>query len=489
MEPVPPGLPPAGFFLSLLTESFAVRALFGSLVAGGLAAGALRSRRVQSPRARRLVVLAPLVAAAAAATASLVAAEAYLPQLWIAAPGGSSGPALELLGELRVISNARGVDVLFLGWALTAAVLLSRRAWGLAATRRLLRAAVPAAPDAPLRRRVRCLTVAMRVRDVEVRLLERCPGGALAAGIRRPVVVLDARLLGSLDPQELEGLLAHEIAHVARRDALLSLVVGVLCDLTFFLPPVHLVGRWLHREREESADELASTHTRRPAALASGILKVFEGAAPRSTPLSACAAVPGAIALGGRRGPGLSDGALVVAERVERLVSGSRGRSAARQVAEVSVAAVLIVAASAATLVVPPWIATELDAYSLAIGYVPPPAQTVESPAFATFRALAPFAGATEELRGYERTFAPGAPVAAERIGTCPCVESQAQWLAGVPATGPAPDPTMTWRRTASPTWAVRPGVGSVRARPLLTLRETGPQVGFFVVGESQTAP
>lgn len=443
MEPVPPGLPPAGFFLSLLTESFAVRALFGSLVAVALAAAALRSRRVQSPRARRLVVLAPLVAAVAAATASLLAAEAYLPQLWIASPGGPSGPGMELLGELRVISNARGVDVLFLAWAVTAAVLLSRRAWGLVATRRLLRAAVAVPPGSPLRRVAQPITAAMDLPEVDVRLLERCPGGALAAGIRHPVVVLDPRLLGSLDPQELEGLIAHEVAHVARRDALLSMVVGVLSDLTFFLPPVHLVGRWLHREREESADELASAHTRRPAALASGILKVFEGAAPGSAPLPACAAVPGAIALGGRRGADLSDGALVVAARVERLVSGPRARSAARQVAEVAVAAVLIVAASAATLVVPSWIATELDAYSLAIGYVPPPAQAVESPAFSTFRALAPFAGTRESLRGYERTFAPGAATGDERVGTCPCVESQAQWLAGVPATGPDPDETI----------------------------------------------
>ena len=487
MGSVPPGLPPAGFFLSLLTESFAVRALFGSLIAVALAAVALRSRRVQSPRARRLVILAPIVAAVAAGTASLIAAEAYLPQLWIASAAGPSGRALELLGELRVLSDARGVDVLFLGWAVTASVLLSRRAWGFVATRRLLRRATPVPAGVALGRLAATLSTAMNVREVDVRLLERCPGGALAAGVRRPLVVIDPRLLGTLDAQELEGLLAHELAHVARRDALLSLVVGVLCDLTFFLPPMHLAVRWLHREREESADELASTHTRRPAALASGILKVFEGAAPAATPLPVCAAVPGAMAL--RRGPRLSDGALVVAARVERLVSAPRARSALRQVAEVVLAAVLIVAASAATLVVPRWIATELDAYSLAIGYVPPPAQVVESPAFATFRALAPFGGAVQELRGYERTLAPAPPVDRERVGACPCVESQAQWLAGVPATGPAPDAAMTWRRTASPTWAVRPGAGSVRARPLLTLREAGPQVGFFVVAESAAAP
>ena len=356
MEPLPPGLPPAGFFLSLLTESFAVRALLGSLVAVALAAAVLRSQRVQSSRARRLVVLAPILAAAAAAAASLVAAESYLPQLWIASPGGPSGQVLELLGELRVISHTRGVDILFVAWMTTAGVLLSRRVWGVCTTRRLLRRARPLASGSPLWHSAAPIASAMGIRSLDVRLLDGCPGGALAGGFRSPVIVLDPALLTALDEQELDGLLAHEMAHVARRDALLSLLVGGFCDLIFFLPPIHRVVRWLQREREESADEWASAHTRRPAALASGILKVFANATPVTPALQVCAAVPAAVALPywGRRKPQLSVGAQAIAARVERLVAPPRTSSSSRQVLEVAVAAALIVAASAATLVVPP---------------------------------------------------------------------------------------------------------------------------------------
>ena len=499
MDPVPPGIPPAGFFLSLLTESFAVRAFLGSVVAAGLAAGAMRGHWVRSPRARRLVLLAPVLAAGAAAAASLVEAETYLPQLWIASAGGPSGQVLELLGELRVISNEHGLDLLFLAWAVVATVLLARRVWGATLTARLVRRAAPVGRAHQLQRIAARLSAVMDTRDVRVRLLDGCPGGALATGIRRPVVVVDPALLQSLDAQEAEGLLAHEIAHVARRDTLLAVAVGVFSDLTFFLPTVHLAGRWLRSEREESADEWASEHTRRPAALASGILKVWERSrnqsAPldllfgRPQPLQGCAAVPIAVPLPWRRAatvPQLSDGARIVAARVERLVAPPRRRSSVRSAVEISVAAAVIVAASAATLVVPPWIANDLHAYSLAIGYVPPPAEPVESPAFSTFRALAPVTDNTTTTHASERTWRVERSSAAERVSTCPCVETQAQWLSGTSASAPHAESSMAWRRTANPSWDVDPGPGAVRARPLLTLRDSGPQLGFFVVAQNQ---
>ena len=488
MDPLPPGTPPAGYFLSLLTESFAVRAFFGSVIAAALSGAALRWHWVDTPRARRLAVLAPILASSAAAVASILEAETYLPKLWIASAGGATGQVLEMLGELRVISNARGVDVLFLAWALVVSVLLARRVWGAVLTRRLLRSARPVPVGGELQQAVDRLAATMGAPAVQVRQLQDCPGGALATGTRNPVVVVDPAFVAALDDHEVEGLLAHEVAHVARRDALLGLAVGIFCDVTFFLPTVHLVGRWLHREREESADEWASRSTRRPAALASGILKVWERATPRNAALQACGAVPAAAVLNrrtiSRPRNELSGGARTVAARVERLVTPAPARSAIRQALEVSVAATVIVAASVATLVVPRWIASDLNAYSLAFAYVPPPAEPVESPAFSTFRALAPVGGGAAALHGYERTLASAAP--RERTSTCPCVETQAQWFAGVPAAVPEDNAEMVWRRTANPTWDVAPAPGSVQARPLLTLPEARPQLGFFVVAENR---
>ena len=481
MEVVTPGAPPVGFFLSLLTESFAVRALLGSVVAVALAAAAIRGRWVRGARGRRLVVLAPLLAAAAAGVASVIEAETYLPQVWVTSSVLRSGQALELLGELRFIADERGIDVLVAGWSLIVVVLLARRAAGVGATRRLRRAATPLSEVHPLRATAADLAAAMGARSVDLLLLPACPGGALTVGTRRPAILFDPELLRGLDSQEVEGLLAHEIAHVARRDTLLSLIVGIFRDLTFFLPTMHIAARWLHREREEGADELASAHTRRPAALASSILKVFAGAKPVGGRLHACGAVAPALRWRVWSRPTTPAGLQVVTARVERLVASRPTVTAARQAAEIVLAAAVILAASTATLVVPRWIATDLGAYSLAFGYVPPPLEPVESPAFATFRALAPTTTAEAGLRGWERTQMNPAAAIAELSSSCPCIESPAQWLAGVPATAPRGPQRMAWRSTAVPTWDVDPQPGSVRARPLLTLPEA--QVGFFVVG------
>jgi Zn-dependent protease with chaperone function len=472
-------------FLSLLTESFAVRALLGSAVAVALTGAAVRGRWVRGPRARRLVVLAPVLAAVAAGLASVIEAETYLPQVWVTSAATRSGQVLEFLGELRFIATDRGVDLLVLGWAVVVAVLLTRRVVGLLACRRLVRTATPLADGHPLAVLTARLARRMGGVAVDLRLLADCPGGALTMGTRRPVIIIDPALAQRLDPQEIEGLLAHEIAHVARRDTLLAAIVGVFADVTFFLPTIHLAARWLRREREESADELASDCTGRPGALASSILKVFQGAVPAAPGLTACAAVPAVLGHGRlrRRPAAVSEGAGVVAARVERLVAGPGSITARRDSAEVLLAAAMIVVASAATLVVPSWIATDLGAYSLAFGYVPPPEQPVESAAFATFRALAPVATADDSLMGWERTRMRPLEEASEPAAGCPCIESPAQWLAATPAQAPRPPQRMAWRATRVPTWDVAPQPGAVQARPLLTLPEA--EVGFFLVGRT----
>lgn len=486
MGPGPPtGEPASGFLLSLLTESFAVRALLGSLVAAGLTAAALHWRWVRGS-AGRVVILAPILAAAAAGVASVVEAEAYLPQLWVTSSGVPSGQVLELLGELRVVSD-RGVDLLVVAWLSVVLVLAARRIAGARATRALVRTAQPLSAGHQLRTIGDGLERSMRTGPVEIRLLPRCPGGALTTGVRRPVVLVDPELLTTLDTKEIEGLLAHELAHIARRDTLLATVVGVFSDLTFFLPPVHWTRRWLQREREEGADGLASAHTGRPAALASSILKVYHSAPAGRRTDAVCTAVPVVVRRRSwrLRPQVLSHADQTVTMRIERLVSPVPARTVLRQICEIAVAVVVVLAASTVTLVVPRWIATELGTYSLAFGYVPPPIEPVESSAFATFRALAPTASpaqAPPNLRGYERWMGIERPAQGSLGASCPCVESQAQWLAGVPATAPAGDQTMTWQRTAGPAWDVDLTPGSVQARPLLTLPETRPQVGFFVV-------
>jgi Zn-dependent protease with chaperone function len=473
-----------GFLLSLLTESFAVRALIGSLAAAALAALVVHLDGVRSSRARRILLLAPVLTAAIAALASLRHAEAYLPQLWVASTvSGPPGQLLELLGELRALSTERGVDMLALGYLLVVAVLLTRRFAGHLAVRRLLVPAIAPTRHVHLVTRVNRLSAQMGIRAPRVLLLPGCPGGAFTAGLRRPVVVVDTALLHQLDEREMEGLLAHELAHIARRDTLVGLVVGVFRDCTFFLPPIHLAARWLRNEQEESADELASRHTGRPGALASSILKVWDRTRARHLPAAACAAVPvwglRPVAVGGRPpAPApLSETARALAVRVERLISLAPAVSSRRRRIEVSLAGLVLAAATGTSIAVPAWFASQ-DMYGVSFAVLSAHTTPVESPAFATFRALTPQAGET----GTTTSTIGGTLDAGDDSSACPCLETRAQLRGEVAATGPRSQSGMLWAPAGADAWEL-PERAAVRARPLWTLTDSGPQVGFFLVG------
>jgi beta-lactamase regulating signal transducer with metallopeptidase domain len=125
----------------------------------------------------------------------------------------------------------------------------------------------------------------LRVPAPAVTVLPTCRGGAVVVGSRRPVVLVGRDLLERLDEDEVEGVLAHELAHVRRRDNLVATLLGAVRDLTFFVPFGGWAIRQLHRERELAADQVAVAATGRPGALASGLLKVLEVATPTRPPL------------------------------------------------------------------------------------------------------------------------------------------------------------------------------------------------------------
>jgi Zn-dependent protease with chaperone function len=476
--PVPAGAA-EGFLLLLDTQSFAVRALLGSLAAAGLAAVAVRCGMVRSSRARRLLVLAPVLTAGGAAVASV--GEEFLPQLLV--PTTGAAPADRLLDLLNVTISQRELGLLFFAYAAVTGMLVTRRLAGLLVARRVLGRAT-AAEDERLWAIADSLTVSMRLRTPRLVLLPACPGGAFTVGTLRPLVAVDPQLLDALDDRELEGLVAHEFAHIRRRDTLLGLVIGLFRDVTFFLPPVHLAARWLRKEQEESADDLAALHTRRPVALASSILKVWDCSRGRRGLRVTCAAIGGVrlVAADGPRPASvpLSQTAKAVAVRVERLIAAGPLMTPWRRNAEVILAALVLLAGTSAAVMVPSYLATIRHVDALSFGYlVPPPQQPTEAPAFATFRALTPDSAQAAD-DSVSAALSPADPV--ER-NACPCVETRTQLEQRVGASS-APK-THGWSDEDYRPYQlseVGADAGVPAARPLWTLSDSGQQVGFFLV-------
>ncbi|MCE5306489.1 MAG: GWxTD domain-containing protein [Acidobacteriales bacterium] len=74
----------------------------------------------------------------------------------------------------------------------------------------------------------------------------------------RPVVVLPLSALANLPPEQVEAILAHELAHIARHDFLVNLLQTVVETLLFYHPAVWWLSGRIRQEREVCADAMAA---------------------------------------------------------------------------------------------------------------------------------------------------------------------------------------------------------------------------------------
>jgi beta-lactamase regulating signal transducer with metallopeptidase domain len=76
-------------------------------------------------------------------------------------------------------------------------------------------------------------------------------------GWMKPVVLVPAGLFANLPAEQIEALLAHELAHVCRHDYLVNLLQTAVETLFFYHPAVWWVSRNIRNERENCCDDLA----------------------------------------------------------------------------------------------------------------------------------------------------------------------------------------------------------------------------------------
>jgi HEAT repeat protein len=81
----------------------------------------------------------------------------------------------------------------------------------------------------------------------------------MVIGWLHPVILLPASALTGLTPQQLEAIIAHELAHIRRHDYLINLLQALIEALLFYHPAVWWVSRQIRQEREHCCDDLAVT--------------------------------------------------------------------------------------------------------------------------------------------------------------------------------------------------------------------------------------
>ncbi|MBF9238299.1 hypothetical protein I2I05_12915 [Hymenobacter sp. BT683] len=80
----------------------------------------------------------------------------------------------------------------------------------------------------------------------------------LVVGHLRPVILLPLGVVAGLPPASLEAILAHEIAHVMRRDYLVNLLQTAAEVLFFYHPAVWFLANCVRTERENCCDDAAT---------------------------------------------------------------------------------------------------------------------------------------------------------------------------------------------------------------------------------------
>ena len=266
------------------------------IVAWIWAAGARRLLAPESP------ALATTLAALCLVMPLLVAVlVAVLGLVWPAAlevgPLLRVGPAFEALAEaappatILAWTLVGGTTLLFLTQE-AGRVLPGRSAW-----RRW-----PTREDPALEALVARLTAAYRsaglwprrARPPRVLRVEGPRPLAMMRGFRRPTLLVSDGLVAALDAEQLEGVVAHELAHLTHGGNLRLMALWLLRALQAPSPGALVAFRSLTVTLEGACDAAAVRITGRPAALASALLAVY--VAQRPGPASVDAAAGHAVA-------------------------------------------------------------------------------------------------------------------------------------------------------------------------------------------------
>lgn len=119
------------------------------------------------------------------------------------------------------------------------------------------------------------------------RVVRSSIGLPMTAGVLAPVVVIPSTAADRFDDDELTAVLAHELAHIERRDNLAAVVQNVATALFWFNPALWLANIRLHVESEKDCDERVLDFVPDPPTYLSGILKASYGfIAPRPAGIS-----------------------------------------------------------------------------------------------------------------------------------------------------------------------------------------------------------
>jgi TonB family protein len=194
---------------------------------------------------------------------------------WAGAIGVVTGPVVgHRLEGLRLPTDVEaGIALAFAGSAIYFA---ARLGWGLWRTEALRRRAVPVTLEGEAR--ATWLRVCKRDSGSRLQLPEireaRGVFGPVTVGMLRPAVLLPAGFLEGVDADDLEAVLAHELAHVRRRDFAKNAAYQAISLAVAWHPAVWLTRARVAESREMVCDAMAADAVAGPERYARSLLRL-----------------------------------------------------------------------------------------------------------------------------------------------------------------------------------------------------------------------
>lgn len=259
---------------------FVSYAVFGTIIGYGIILLLTRTLYRHNPRARASLLAVPLIIPFASYLLSLFFS--LNPHCVLYGGVVGSGTIGKLLLELCNISTAIG-KFLTPAFLITASLAVLKAVFSWTTLWKYRAQYGYATPEQypELLGIVTELSERLQIRVPKVIITPFSFGQSFTCGFTRPEIVLSKGVLDAVDVEELEAIVAHELAHVSRFDSLTNWLTVFLRDVIFFVPVSYWIFNQYTEQKEMAADDLTIELTHKPLAFAQALIKVWK-ISPRS---------------------------------------------------------------------------------------------------------------------------------------------------------------------------------------------------------------
>jgi bla regulator protein BlaR1 len=150
----------------------------------------------------------------------------------------------------------RNLPLIVVIWNLIVMLLFLKIIGGLAYSQRLKSYQTYSMPEkweAELRQLSKKLSIQRSIQILQSAII-KVP---VVVGYFKPVIILPLGVISGFSHEQVEAILAHELAHIRRNDYLINIFQSIIEVLFFYHPAIYWISKNIRNERENACDDLA----------------------------------------------------------------------------------------------------------------------------------------------------------------------------------------------------------------------------------------